>query len=123
MITAGLMVFGRASQSGWTPVIDPHGDANAANIEADKAECRQLAEQTNSGNVEQAGKDAVVGGAVGTAAGAVVGAVSGSAGTGAMIRATVGGIGSGAKSYLESEDDYKDALRKCLQNRGHTVLN
>ena len=123
MITAGLMVSGRASQSGWTPVIDPHGDANAANIEADKAECRQLAEQTNSGNVEQAGKDAVVGGAVGAAAGAVVGAVSGSAGTGAMIRATVGGIGSGAKSYLESEDDYKDALRKCLQNRGHTVLN
>ena len=52
------------------------------------------------------------------------GAVSGCAGgTGAMIRATVGGIGSGAKSYLESEDDYKDALRKCLQNRGHTVLN
>ena len=120
MIIACLMVSGRASQSGWIPVIDHHGDANAANIEA---ECRQLAEQTNSGNVEQAGKDAVVGGAVGAAAGAVVGAVSGYAGTGAMIRATVGGIGSGSKSYLESEDEYKDALRKCLQNRGHTVLN
>jgi outer membrane lipoprotein SlyB len=122
MVSAVIMT-GCASQSGWSPTVDPYGDPNAANIDRDKVECRQLAKNAAGSTGGEVGKGAVVGGAIGAAAGAAIGAAVGAPGTGAAIGAATGGIGGGARQGFGSEGDYKQAFINCMRNRGHNVVN
>jgi uncharacterized protein YcfJ len=122
-IVIGVMALaGCASQSGWTPTVDPYGDVNAANIPADQAACRELALQASRG--EDLSSRALAGGAVGAAAGAAVGAATGgSPGKGAAAGAAIGGMGGGISGASDSESQFKRAFINCMKHRGHNVIN
>ena len=120
---SAIVFTGCASQSGWSPTVDPYGDPNAANIERDKVECRQLAKSSAGSTAQETGKGALIGGAIGAAAGAAIGAAVGAPGRGAAIGAAAGGLGGGAYKGFGTEGQYKDAFSECLRNRGHRVLN
>ena len=124
VIISGLFFSGCASQSGWTPTVDTHGDKNADRITADKAECRQLALEASGGTANKTAEGAIAAGALGAAAGAILGAATGgSVGQSAAIGAAVGGIGGGATQGLSAEEEYKRAFINCMRNRGHNVIN
>lgn len=118
-----LSLSGCASQTNWTPVVDTYGDPNAARLNQDIAQCKQLALQASGGTAKETAIGAGVGGLIGAAAGAALGAAVGSPGTGAALGAAAGGIGGGAKQGLQAEDKYKSAYNNCLRNRGHKVIN
>ncbi len=122
MVISAMVMTGCASQ-GWSPTVDPYGDPNAANIERDKVECRQLAKNAGGDTATETGKGALVGGAVGAAAGAALGAVVGSPGSGAAAGAAIGGIGGGARQGFGSEGNFKQAFINCMRGRGHNVIN
>ncbi len=44
-------------------------------------------------------------------------------GSGAAVGAAVGGLGAAAHQGLGAEEQYKRAYIKCLEGRGHRVLN
>jgi OmpA family protein len=118
-----LLLGGCASQTGWTPTVDPYGDPNAYRLNQDMAECRQLASQASGGLATETAKGVAVGGLLGAASGAAIGAISGNPGTGAAYGAAVGGFGGGAKQGFQSEDQYQRAYSNCLRHRGHYVVN
>jgi hypothetical protein len=123
-LVSSLILGGCASQGNWTPTVDPHGDANAAQIEADKTECKRLATEASGGTATETGKGALAGGLLGAGAGAVLGAATGSnIGTSAAVGAAIGGIGGGASQGLSAEESYKKAFINCMKNRGHNVIN
>ncbi|MBN2701016.1 MAG: hypothetical protein JXR29_06170 [Methylothermaceae bacterium] len=111
MLLGLLIVSGCASYSNWQPTVDPYGDPRATYIHQDQAECRRLASQASGGTAQETAKGALVGGALGAATGAVVGALAGAPGTGAAWGAGL------------AEERYKRVYRRCMQNRGHTVLD
>ncbi|KMP12596.1 hypothetical protein UR09_00775 [Candidatus Nitromaritima sp. SCGC AAA799-A02] len=123
ILLTAFVLSGCASNTGWVPAVDSYGDPNASRIEADKAECLQLAQDASGGSSYDAGRQAVIGGAIGAAAGAAIGAASGSAGTGAAIGAAVGGAGLGGKALLEDSEEYRQVVRNCMAKRGHEVVN
>ncbi|WP_305909819.1 glycine zipper family protein [Methylomarinum sp. Ch1-1] len=123
IISVSLLLSGCATQTGWTPTVDPYGDPNAYRLEQDMAECRQLALRSSGGTVKETAKGTAVGGLLGAATGAAVGAVSGDAGAGAAYGAAIGGIGGGAKQGIESEEQYKRAYINCMRHRGHYVVD
>jgi len=123
IVISAVVMTGCASQGNWSPTVDPYGDPNAANIERDKVECRQLAKSASGDTATETGKGALVGGAIGAVAGAVIGAAVGSPGKGAMIGAGAGGLGGAAHQGFGAEGDYKQAFSNCMRNRGHKVLN
>ena len=112
-----------AAQSGWTPTVDTFGSSRAQYLPRDQAECRELARQTSGSPGGSALQGAVMGGAVGAAGGAAVGAIMGNAGRGAALGAAVGGIGRGAQQAGASNQQFQQAFRNCLRNRGHNVIN
>lgn len=123
LLSASLLFSGCATQTGWTPTVDPYGDPNAYRLNQDIAECQQLAKQASGGTARETAKGAAVGGLLGAASGAAIGAISGDAGTGAAYGAAIGGIGGGAKQGFQAEDQYKRAYINCMRNRGHNVIN
>ncbi len=123
VLVSALVLTGCATQTGWTPTVDPHGDPNAANIERDKMDCSNLAHQASGNTAAETGKGALIGGAIGAASGAAIGAAVGSAGTGAALGAAMGGLGGAAKMGFGAEEDYKKAYTNCMRNRGHNVIN
>ncbi len=121
-----LLVFavtGCASQGSWTPTVDPYNDPNAANIDRDLVECRQLAKHASGGTGAETGKGALVGGAIGAVGGAIIGAAVGSPGRGAAVGAAAGGVGGGARGGLGAEDQFKRSYINCMRQRGHNVIN
>ncbi len=114
---------GCASYTGWTPTVDPYGDPNAYRIQQDMAECRQLARHASGDLATESVSGALVGGGIGAATGAVIGALTGAPGRGAAWGAAVGGMGSGIARGLSAEQRYKQAYIRCMQGRGHRVLN
>jgi outer membrane lipoprotein SlyB len=123
ILVSAIALTGCASQGGWSPTVDSYGDPNAANIQRDTVECRQLAKNASGGTAQETGKGAVVGGAVGAVAGAVLGAAVGSPGKGAMVGAAIGGVGGGARQGFGSEANFKQAYKNCMSGRGHRVIN
>ncbi|WP_026596675.1 glycine zipper family protein [Methylohalobius crimeensis] len=123
MLLVLLIIAGCASYGNWQPTVDPYGDPRAAYIHQDQAECRQLASQASGGTAQETAKGALVGGALGAATGAVVGALAGAPGTGAAWGAGLAGMGGGIGKGLSAEERYKRVYRRCMQNRGHTVLD
>ena len=122
VFTGGLLLSACASQTGWTPTVDPYNDRNAGRINQDMAECKQLAGNAGS-TVKESAIGAGVGGLIGAAGGAALGAITGSPGTGAAIGAAAGGIGGGAKQSMDSESQYKRAYTNCMRGRGHNIVN
>ncbi|NND46010.1 MAG: glycine zipper family protein [Xanthomonadales bacterium] len=94
------------------PIIDTRG-VNMSLYEQDLAECREYAEQVNSG--EKVAKSAAVGAAVGAA----IGAVFGNAGDGAATGAIDGGTHGG----LDADREKAVVVKRCLSGRGYRVLN
>lgn len=117
-----LWLTGCATYSSWEPTVDPRGP-HAETLVRDKEECKQLAKESAGDQGNKAAIGTLVGAAVGAAGGAVIGAAAGSAGTGAAVGAAAGGLGGGAYEGLGANEDYKKAYRKCLEGRGHRVLN
>lgn len=122
VLVGGVLLSACASQTGWTPTVDPYNDPNAYRINQDMAECRQLAESASGGTAKEAAIGAGVGGLVGAAGGAVVGAFTGNPGAGAAIGAAAGGFGGAAKQGFSAEDKYKSAYNNCMSGRGHRVI-
>jgi len=118
-----LLLSACASQTGWSPTVDPYGDPNAYRLNQDLDECRQLAQRASGGTARQTATGAVVGGLLGAATGAALGAISGDPGTGAAYGAAIGGIGGGAKQGFEAEGGYKRAYNNCMRHRGHYTVN
>lgn len=119
-----LALSGCASTSNWQPTIDAKIDRHKDRIYTDLAQCKQLAASQASGlSVKEVGKTALIGGAVGAAGGAAIGAAAGNAGTGAAVGAAVVGLGSGLYKTFHSDEEYKRVYIRCMQGRGHTVLN
>jgi len=123
IMSTSLFFSACASQSGWTPTVDPYGSPNTHRINQDLEECRQLALQASGGTAKETATGAAVGGLIGAASGAAIGAITGSPGTGAAIGATAGAFGGGAKQGFESEDTYKSAYSNCMRHRGHYTIN
>lgn len=123
LVASTLLLSACASQTGWTPTVDPYNDRNAYRINQDMAECKQLAGQASGGSVKETATGAAVGGLIGAAGGAALGAIVGNPGTGAAIGAAAGGIGGGAKQGLQSDDQYKRAFNNCMRQRGHNIVN
>ncbi len=123
IISSLTLLSGCASQSNWSPTVDPYGNPNAYRLDQDTHECRQLAYRASGGTAEETAKGATIGALIGAATGAALGALSGNPGGGAAIGATIGGFGGGAKKGFQSEHQYKRAYTNCLRNRGHRVIN
>jgi len=123
LISCSLFLTACASQTNWTPTVDPYGDPNAYRLNQDLDECRQLALQASGGTAKESATGAVVGGLIGAATGAAIGAISGNAGSGAAYGAAAGGIGGGVKQGLSAETNYKNAYNNCLRHRGHFTVN
>ena len=119
---SSILLSACASQTGWTPTVDPYNDPNAYRINQDMAECKQLASQASGGTVKETAIGAGVGGLVGAAGGAVVGAFTGNPGAGAAIGAAAGGFGGAAKQGFTAEEKYKNAYNNCMSGRGHRIV-
>ena len=118
-----LWIAGCASYGGWQPTVDPRAGTSQDMLNRDLAECKDLASKASGGTATEAAKGTAVGALGGAAVGAVIGAVSGSPGTGAAMGAAVGGTGGGAYQGLSAEQEYKRSYIKCLEGRGHRVIN
>jgi len=111
-----------AQQQNWSPTLDTSSDPHANRISADLAQCKDVASKAadQAGSLLESGGIGTVAGAAGGALiGAMVGAPAMGAGYGAAAGAGLG-LGHGAMS---SDDTYRSTYTKCMQNRGHTVLN
>lgn len=122
IIIGSVLLSACASQTNWTPTIDPYNDPNAYRINQDAAECKQLASQASGGTVKETAIGAGTGALVGAAGGAIVGAFTGNPGAGAAIGAAAGGFGGGAVKGFSTEDRYKNAYNSCMSGRGHRVI-
>jgi len=123
LVTSSLLLSACATQTGWSPTVDPYGDPNAHRINQDYEECRQLALRASGGTTQEVVKGAAIGGLLGAATGAAIGAISGNPGAGAAYGAAIGGFGGGTKQGFESEDAYKRAYSNCMRHRGHYTVN
>jgi uncharacterized protein YcfJ len=96
-----------------------HKDA----LERDLTECKELASKASGGTATEAAKGTGAGAVIGAAAGAVIGAVSGSPGRGAALGSAIGGTSGGVHEGVSAEHQYKRSYIKCLEGRGHPVVN
>ncbi len=121
---AALWLGGCASYGTWQPTVDPRAGTSKANLDRDLVECKEMANKASGGTATEGAKGAIAGGAIGAAAGAAIGAATGgSAGKGAAVGSAVGGTAGAAKEGLSAEDQYKRSYTKCLEGRGHRVIN
>ncbi len=120
---AAMWISGCASYGGWEPTVDPRADRHKETLDRDLAECKELASKASGGTATEAAKGTGMGAIGGAAAGAVIGAVTGNAARGAALGAAVGGTGGAAHQGLAAEEQYKRSYVKCLEGRGHRVIN
>lgn len=123
IVLSFLFVSACATQTGWTPTVDPYGNQHTHRLNQDYSECRQLAHQASDGVVRQAASGVLVGGLIGAATGAAFGAISGHPGRGAAYGGIGGGIGGGVRQGFQVEGGYKRAYGNCMRHRGHNVVN
>jgi hypothetical protein len=126
LIAWGMIAFwlnGCASYGGWEPTVDPRADTHPDTLNRDLAECKELAGKASGGTATEAAKGTGAGAIGGAAAGAVIGAITGHAARGAATGAAIGGVGGAAKEGVSAEHQYKRSYVKCLEGRGHRVIN
>jgi outer membrane lipoprotein SlyB len=107
----------------WEPTIDPRVGSAQETHTRDLAECRELARDAHGDPATEAFKGVVFGALGGAATGAIIGGVSGNAGKGAGYGAAIGGVGGGLYQGLSTDDHYKHSYIRCLEGRGHRVIN
>lgn len=117
-----LSTLSCASQSGWTPTVDPYGDNQSYRIDQDLHECKSLALKASGGTAEKTATGVGIGSLIGAASGALFGVFTGNAGSGALIGAAIGGVGGGITQGAKAEQGYKRAYTNCIQQRGHHVI-
>src|SRR5262245_52232893 len=124
LFAAAMLAAGCASptQQTWTPTVDTYNNSRAQFLSQDTAECRELASRASGSAGEEAVRGAVTGGLVGAAGGAAMGAVLGNPGRGAALGAAALGIGGGAMRASQSNQNFQNAYRRCMQQRGHNVI-
>jgi len=118
-----LWLSGCASYGGWEPTVDPRAGANKETLDRDLTECKELAGKASGGTATETAKGTAVGALGGAAVGAVIGAVTGNAGSGAALGAAIGGTGGAVHEGVGAEGQYKRSYAKCLEGRGHRVIN
>lgn len=102
--------------AGYRPLIDSKGvDFNR--YEGDLRECQAYAAQV-SGAAEQAMAGAVIGALLGAALGAAAGGNRVQRNQVSAVGALSGGVQAGAAG----ERDQRTVIRRCLHNRGYSVL-
>ena len=110
------------------PMVDVRPGQEQA-YEQDLAQCRNLVESNqNSGREASSRRGLRSGAMVGALSGAAVGRASGdralrSAGKGAAWGAAAGGVAGHVAGDMSAADDSGYALRRCLEGRGHVVLD
>ncbi|TGD71514.1 glycine zipper family protein [Mangrovimicrobium sediminis] len=97
-------------------IVDRKG-IDAAQYEADLAECRAYAEEVKTG--EKAAKGAASGAVVA----GVIGAIAGGSREAAARSAGVGAVGGGVSGAAEGERDEVRVVKNCLSGRGYRILN
>jgi hypothetical protein len=113
-------ISGCATITEQNPIIDQKM-SDMTNYNSDLSECREIAMQVDAG--ESFLKSAAVGTLTGAAIGAVVGIFDDkNFGKSVGIGAAGGAVGGGIKGGLETFDDRKEVVAKCLDGRGYTVL-
>ena len=126
LIAAGMVTLwatGCASYGGWEPTVDTGRDTHKATLEQDLAECKELSSKASGGMATEAAKGTGAGAVIGAAAGAVIGAVAGSAGHGAALGSAIGGTSGGVHQGASAEQEYKRSYSRCMEGRGHPVIN
>ncbi len=126
LVAAGFAILwlgGCASYGGWEPTVDPRADARPETLQMDLEECKDLASKASGGTATEAAKGTGAGAVIGAAAGAAIGAVTGHAGSGAALGGAIGGTGGGVHEGAAAEHQYKRSYIKCLEGRGHRVIN
>src|SRR5438445_13471582 len=118
-----LWISGCASYGGWEPTVDASRDMSRDTLARDLAECKELASKASGGTVTEAAKGTGAGAVIGAAAGAVIGAVSGSPGRGAALGSAIGGPSGGVHEGGSGERQDQRSYIKCLEGRGHPVVN
>lgn len=101
-----ILLTACATYNDWKPTIDPYNDPHVNRIEHDLGECKQLSLKASGNGAVESAKGAVVGGLLGAAGGAAI-----------------GGFGGGTKKGFETDGSFKEVSKKCMQYRGHTVLD
>ena len=115
LIVIALLPLTLAACRSSEPIVDMQG-VNQAQYNRDLAECRQYAEQVESG------REVVRGAAGGAVVGAAVGAAVGNSDT-AQRGAGAGAAVGAARGAREAERQSERVLRNCLRGRGYRVLN
>lgn len=101
--------------AGYRPLIDSKGvDFNR--YEGDLRECQAYASQV-SGAAERAAAGAVIGALLGAALAAAAGS-----GYSRNSTAAVGAVSGAASGAAGGERDQRSVIRRCLHNRGYSVL-
>jgi outer membrane lipoprotein SlyB len=121
LLLVSALATGCASSSGWRPIIDPRMDQHPETAQRDMVECKSLADQA-SDITKEVGMGAAVGAVTGAATGAAVGAVAGSAATGAAGGAILA-LPAGLWEGYQANENFKLAFKKCMRQRGHTLVN
>lgn len=121
ILVLSALATGCASVSGWRPIVDPRMDQHPETVQRDMLECKTLADQA-SDITKEVGMGAATGAVTGAAGGAAVGAIAGSAATGAAGGAILA-IPAGLWKGYEANEDFKRSFKKCMRQRGHTLVN
>lgn len=120
--SAALTLSGCAQTTGYRPVVDYRADPRAQYLSQDMYECEQIASE-NANTGKNVAVDGVTGALLGAAGGAVAGAFLGNPGIGAAAGAAAGGLGGAAYGGFDGNADYKSIYNRCMEGRGHRVLN
>ena len=118
-------LFGCAGTTRWEPTLNTKPDKNAATIDQDVTECRDLALKA-AGYLQEGAEWSLVSGAGGAAEGAVIGALisgAGGAGVAAAAGAPIGAIAGLWYGEYEADLSYKRSYSNCLYQRGHFPIN
>ena len=106
-------------------------DVDQTQYHADLYECQALSQQVQKEQGNSAGRDMVGSAARGAAIGAAGSAIAGGSGSnGAKVGAGIGLVSGALKHRAEKQHDGEayelekdNVMKKCMANRGYTVLN
>jgi hypothetical protein len=132
-IRNAMVALGVAAAAGCAseprPILYPNahlGAVGQAQVDADLAECRRMAQSAGasgaSGQGERAARGTAVGGAIGGATGAAGGAVLGRPGIGAAVGAATGATAGFMRSLFrrgQPSEAYRSFVDRCLRERGY----
>ena len=122
LLILSALATGCASTSGWRPVVDPRMDKSPDTVQRDMFECKTLADQA-SDITKEVGMGPAVGAVTGAAGGAAVGAVAGSAAAAGAAGGAILAIPAGLWEGYQANENFKLAFKRCMRQRGHTLVN